>query len=83
MLLDRLVTAPEKAARPPADAEPGIIPRLTEALFHAKETDAKAETRVWVSYSEIYNETIRDLLHVSETHEELKVPRSSGFHEEF
>merc|ERR1719443_1832239 len=44
--------------------EPGIIPRLTEALFHAKETDSKSETRVWVSYSEIYQEQIKDLLSV-------------------
>ncbi|KAF4673896.1 hypothetical protein FOL46_006304 [Perkinsus olseni] len=44
--------------------DPGMIPRLTNALF-AKVThkDAKyPQTHVWVSYLEIYNEKIRDLL---------------------
>merc|ERR1719443_2394311 len=44
--------------------EPGIIPRLTEALFHAKEQETASEVRVWVSYAEIYQEQIKDLLSV-------------------
>ncbi|KAF4696661.1 hypothetical protein FOZ60_016671 [Perkinsus olseni] len=45
--------------------DPGIIPRITKALFNAAGKGKKegyAQTRVWVSYLEIYNERIKDLL---------------------
>ncbi|KAF4667250.1 Double-strand break repair protein mre11a [Perkinsus chesapeaki] len=45
--------------------DPGIIPRITKALFSAAGKGKKegyAQTRVWVSYLEIYNERIKDLL---------------------
>ncbi|EER18883.1 Kinesin-II 95 kDa subunit, putative [Perkinsus marinus ATCC 50983] len=49
--------------------DPGIIPRITKALFHAAgrgQKDGYAQTRVWVSYLEIYNERIKDLLSTEE-----------------
>lgn len=48
-----------------ADKNKGLIPRLCEALFeHINNGDDenKASFRVEVSYMEIYNEKVRDLL---------------------
>jgi len=47
------------------DDQPGMIPRCVTELFvykEALETDARKELRIWLSYAEIYNEHIRDLL---------------------
>lgn len=44
--------------------EPGLIPRTCEALFHRikAETSASITYNVHVSYFEVYNENVRDLL---------------------
>ncbi|EEQ97358.1 kinesin heavy chain, putative, partial [Perkinsus marinus ATCC 50983] len=44
------------------DEEEGIIPRIIESLFESMKHDTTGETKVWVSYIEIYNERIQDLL---------------------
>lgn len=49
--------------------DPGIIPRLTEDLFK-RVASSKGEIKVWVSYMEIYNEHIHDLLRSDHSEEE-------------
>jgi len=52
------------------DEEPGIIPRAIVLLFEEKdrlEQDALREVRIWVSYLEIYNEHLKDLLKPEDT----------------
>ncbi|KAF4694507.1 hypothetical protein FOZ62_028466, partial [Perkinsus olseni] len=44
------------------DGDDGIIPRIVESLFETMQHDTTGETKVWVSYLEIYNERIQDLL---------------------
>ncbi|ORX82903.1 kinesin-domain-containing protein [Basidiobolus meristosporus CBS 931.73] len=45
------------------DSQPGVIPQAVEDVFHyIKETAGNREFLLRVSYMEIYNETIRDLL---------------------
>ena len=46
------------------DDEKGVIPRLCDALFLriAQNTDPQTVFKVEVSYMEIYNERVRDLL---------------------
>ncbi|KAF4753518.1 hypothetical protein FOZ62_001374 [Perkinsus olseni] len=44
------------------DGDDGIIPRIVESLFDTMQHDTTGETKVWVSYLEIYNERIQDLL---------------------
>lgn len=49
--------------------DPGIIPRLTEDLFD-RVRSSPDPIKVWVSYLEIYNERIRDLLRSSDSDED-------------
>lgn len=45
--------------------QPGLIPRLCSALFERTQTEQRGEEEsftVEVSYMEIYNEKVRDLL---------------------
>lgn len=44
--------------------QPGLIPRLCSALFERTQTEQREEESftVEVSYMEIYNEKVRDLL---------------------
>lgn len=55
--------------------DPGLLQRITEALFERKKTHEEADTenqlKVTCSYLEIYNEKLRDLLDPSE--KKLKV----------
>ncbi|KAF4704642.1 hypothetical protein FOZ63_022851, partial [Perkinsus olseni] len=44
------------------DMEEGIIPRINGAIFSAEATAKLQQIRVWVSYLEIYNEHLHDLL---------------------
>ncbi|KAF4656484.1 hypothetical protein FOL47_008896 [Perkinsus chesapeaki] len=44
------------------DGYDGVIPRMIERLFESMKHDITGETKVWVSYLEIYNERIQDLL---------------------
>merc|ERR1719379_1489757 len=57
--------------------DPGIIPRLTEELFTEKEKVEKSghKLKIFVSYVELYNNQIRDLLDAKdgEKKEELRV----------
>lgn len=60
---------------------PGIIPRAVEEIYHQKSAyeGTGKELRVWVSYIEIYNEHIHDLLVPTgggEVQEELRVVES-------
>jgi hypothetical protein len=50
-------------------SDPGIIPRLTGDLF-SRVRAAGGSIKVWVSYLEIYNEKIRDLLRPSEVEDD-------------
>lgn len=53
----------------------GIVPRIVEAIFHGIEhADEDIDFTIKVSYVEIYNEKIRDLLDESKTN--LKVRES-------
>lgn len=49
--------------------DPGIIPRLTEDLFQ-RVARSQGQIKVWVSYMEIYNEHIHDLLRPENSEEE-------------
>ena len=45
--------------------EPGIIPRSVESIFEMRAQltqTGDVELGIWISYIEIYNETVRDLL---------------------
>eukprot|EP00747_Dinoflagellata_sp_TGD_P066318 gnl/TRDRNA2_/TRDRNA2_154749_c0_seq1.p1 gnl/TRDRNA2_/TRDRNA2_154749_c0~~gnl/TRDRNA2_/TRDRNA2_154749_c0_seq1.p1 ORF type:complete len:1034 (-),score=214.84 gnl/TRDRNA2_/TRDRNA2_154749_c0_seq1:274-3291(-) len=56
--------------------DPGVIPRVVDSLFQSKarlEAASEGEARIWVSYLEIYNEHIRDLLHPGNEQPDLKV----------
>jgi len=59
------------------DDQPGLIPRCLTELFvrkEALETDTTKELRIWLSYAEIYNEHISDLLRPGgEAPNELKI----------
>ncbi|EER06326.1 kif1, putative [Perkinsus marinus ATCC 50983] len=44
------------------DKEEGIIPRINRAIFSAEASARLQQIRVWVSYLEIYNEHLHDLL---------------------
>lgn len=52
--------------------DPGMIPRLTEDLFN-RMRDSKDQIKVWVSYLEVYNEKIRDLLRPVDSDENLNI----------
>ena len=49
--------------------DPGVIPRLTEDLFK-RVHGSDEKIKVWVSYMEIYNEKIRDLLRPVDSEDE-------------
>jgi len=56
--------------------QPGIIPRSVSEIFERKsqiEEGGDKELRIWVSYLEIYNEQVRDLLLAGGATSELKV----------
>ncbi|XP_032668984.1 uncharacterized protein LOC116843067 [Odontomachus brunneus] len=53
--------------------DPGLIPRLCEGLFSRVEQENGRTYRVTISYLEIYNERVRDLLKPSATVSGLKV----------
>ncbi|EER18723.1 kinesin heavy chain, putative [Perkinsus marinus ATCC 50983] len=55
----------------------GIIPRLSESLFTAGQSSVK-DLRVWMSYLEIYNEHLRDLLAVEDDNRDLTVMEHPG-----
>lgn len=42
--------------------QPGLIPRLCQVLFDRIETNGGNSFKVEVSFMEIYNEKVRDLL---------------------
>ncbi|KAF4671028.1 hypothetical protein FOZ61_006846 [Perkinsus olseni] len=54
----------------------GIIPRLSRSLFAAGES--VRQLRMWVSYLEIYNEHLRDLLAVDDENRDLTVMEHPG-----
>ncbi|EER11128.1 kinesin heavy chain, putative [Perkinsus marinus ATCC 50983] len=64
----------------------GIIPRLSESLFTAGQSSVKdvvsnfsfSQLRVWMSYLEIYNEHLRDLLAVEDDNRDLTVMEHPG-----
>ena len=41
---------------------PGILPCAVRDIFSATKKDPNHEYKVWISYLEIYNENINDLL---------------------
>jgi centromeric protein E len=41
---------------------PGMLPCAIKHIFQAIESDEEHEFNIWVSYLEIYNEQINDLL---------------------
>ena len=45
-----------------SDAEPGVIPRAVQQVFHMINDEPDREFLLRVSYLEIYNETLKDLL---------------------
>ncbi|KAF4705775.1 hypothetical protein FOZ62_025804, partial [Perkinsus olseni] len=55
----------------------GIIPRLSRSLFAAGRESVK-QLRMWVSYLEIYNEHLRDLLAVDDENRDLTVMEHPG-----
>ncbi|GAV04235.1 hypothetical protein RvY_14545-2 [Ramazzottius varieornatus] len=59
--------------------QPGVIPRLCRSLFHQIETDPSSTTsyKVEVSYMEIYNEKVYDLLNPRGTKQSLRVREHS------
>eukprot|EP00929_Paragymnodinium_shiwhaense_P049158 TRINITY_DN24809_c0_g4_i1.p1 TRINITY_DN24809_c0_g4~~TRINITY_DN24809_c0_g4_i1.p1 ORF type:complete len:1369 (+),score=331.55 TRINITY_DN24809_c0_g4_i1:102-4208(+) len=49
------------------DAQPGVVPRMVNAVFEqkaAQERDPKKQLRIWVSYTQIYNDLLNDLFAV-------------------
>ncbi|KAF4670521.1 hypothetical protein FOL47_001988 [Perkinsus chesapeaki] len=55
----------------------GIIPRLSRGLFDAGR-DSVGQLRMWLSYPEIYNEHLRDLLAVDDDNRDLTVMEHPG-----
>mmetsp|Transcript_33887 Transcript_33887/g.88203 ORF Transcript_33887/g.88203 Transcript_33887/m.88203 type:complete len:996 (+) Transcript_33887:71-3058(+) len=43
--------------------EPGIIPRILDSLFRGRPQQGRTIANVWVSFLEIYNESVKDLLY--------------------
>ncbi|KAI0051371.1 kinesin-domain-containing protein [Auriscalpium vulgare] len=58
-------------------AEPGVIPRVVDALFEAKAQKPQYETTITASYMEIYKDKVYDLLVARETAPKLPV-RENG-----
>lgn len=64
---------------------PGIVPMVIEELFRQKDIFEKKdktnprseELRIWVSFVELYNERLRDLLHPSLEVQDLKAVENS------
>lgn len=57
----------------------GAIPRTLEEVFqHVKDTSRETETKVEVTFLEIYNEIIRDLLSKDKNHPDVKIEDVDG-----
>ncbi|KAH6943089.1 hypothetical protein HPB50_015993 [Hyalomma asiaticum] len=61
------------------DKSPGLMVRVFDDIFQfAKHNDATTRTSVLISYMEIYNENIRDLLNTSNNYLELREDPMGG-----
>ncbi|XP_037522909.1 kinesin-like protein KIF19 isoform X2 [Rhipicephalus sanguineus] len=61
------------------DKSPGLMVRVFDDIFQfAKQNDATTRTSVLISYMEIYNENIRDLLNTSNNYLELREDPMGG-----
>ncbi|XP_054925473.2 kinesin-like protein KIF19 [Dermacentor andersoni] len=61
------------------DKSPGLMVRVFDDIFQfAKQNDATTRTCVLISYMEIYNENIRDLLNTSNNYLELREDPMGG-----
>ncbi|XP_041432974.1 kinesin-like protein KIF16B isoform X2 [Xenopus laevis] len=60
------------------DEQPGLIPMISSELFKRENNDSR-QLRVEVSFMEIYNEKVRDLLQSKEKQKLLKVRESKQF----
>ena len=55
------------------DADPGFIPRTIQDVFNHVETHKATNFKIMVSYLEVYNEEINDLLQEAETGGNLRI----------
>ena len=57
---------------------PGLLPGTIRDVFNGIKNDRENEYKVWVSYLEIYNEIINDLLVPGSTNLKIKDDPSEG-----